>query len=200
MFVHELAADNEFKSVNAAKKAGYKNPSQDANRLLNDQNVIAAIGKILQARIDRSEITADQVLKHLVNALYLDPLECFNNNGTLKELCLIPEDVRRCIKKLRAKSFTDDEGCVITTVEIDFIDKDNCMALVMRHMGMLNEKISIKHEVDSDLLMALLAKVEESRKVVNQEYIESNVANAVSGTLAGAPMYNGASPNGNGHK
>lgn len=179
MFVVELIADRQFCPTRAARAAGYKVPSVAADKLIKQPQIRAEIGKALHDRLVRCEITADSVLTHLVTALYLDPLTCFNTDGTIKELDQIPEEVRRCIKKLKVKTHTTEDGETTTNIELEFMDKDTCMSLAMKHLGMLNEKLEVKHEVSSDLMAQLLTQVEANRKVMNQELLENTVEGSV---------------------
>lgn len=141
-FCHEMAADPQFNGTAAARKAGYKHPPQAANKLLNTRAVQAYLGKVLHERQERCQLTADEVLEHLGEALFLDPLELFSSNPegtiTVKSLDDVPIAVRRCITKIKSKKRVTQDGATETTLEIELMSKDAAMTNAMKHLGLLS--------------------------------------------------------------
>lgn len=183
LFVENLLADPSFNSTMAAKKAGYKAPSVAANKLMKQPVVRSMIGKALQDRINKVQIDARSVLKHLAEALFLDPLELFDQDDEgellLKRLADMPAAVRRCITKMKTKSRKLRNGVVETTAEIEFMSKDSALTNAMKHLGLVSPDNNVNNNliVDAGFLGDLLRKVEQERstRIVDARFIEGQV-------------------------
>lgn len=179
MFVEELLADETFNATAAARKAGYKRPSQEAARLLVDPAVRAIIGKALQERITRCRLTADAVLQHLATALFLDPLDLFEKTEgggyLVRALEDIPIEVRRCITKIKQRSRSiggrDGEATIETYLEVELMSKDAALVNAMKHLMLINPDQNLNVNVGGLDLKALLDRVENERKVVDGSVI-----------------------------
>lgn len=165
-FCEELAADPGFRVTEAAKQAGYGTPQQAAAKNLANKTVVAYLGYVLQKRLERRELKADDILDHLTQALFLDPLELFERvdekTYRVKDLEEIPLQVRRCITKLKFKTSTryDSEGNPIeeSYVEVELMSKDAMMRLAMQHGGLLVEKVEVGLQGD---LAAIIEGIEK---------------------------------------
>ena len=138
-FVAELLANNLFDPTRAARKAGYKAPSQAANKLMKRRRIKAALGKALKQRMDRCELTADRVLKEVEYCALRDPIALCDENGliVIDDLRRIPEQIRRCIDGIKCKQYTDENGGVTQTIELKLVSKAVALELAMKHFGML---------------------------------------------------------------
>ena len=177
MFVEELLADESFNATNAARKAGYKNPTVQGSKLLTLKPIRAMVGKALRERIERTQLTADAVLAHLQTALFLDPFELFERNRKgayeVRDLADIPIEIRRCITKVRTRTKVTDLGTEYTS-EIELMSKDAALVNAMKHLGLLAaDGNSININVGQDVISTLLAQVEQDRRVIDVAYIES---------------------------
>lgn len=182
VFVVEYLRDNEMNARKAAEKAGYKGAAS-AWKLLGTPTVAKAIGKAIYERIHECKIEAAQVLRQLSAALYLDPLELFEDNGDgtfkVRSLSEVPPHIRRCITKLKCKTRTyetkDGEVTTETYVEVELMSKDAALSLAMRHLGLIEDSRSKGaggEPVTIDLIMNLLASVEERTNVIDGTVIE----------------------------
>lgn len=168
MFVEELMADEQFNATTAARKAGYKRPGHQAVKLLKDRRVQAILGKALQERITRCRLTADEVLEHLRQALFLDPLELFERTPEggflVRSLEDIPVEVRRCITKIKQRQRIVGEG-VETYVEVELMSKDAALQSAMKHLGLMKgEGTDINLNVAGIDLAALVDRLEQERR------------------------------------
>jgi phage terminase small subunit len=142
-FVAELLADPLMSPTQAAVNAGYKKSaaSQAANSLMKNSTIAQMIGKALRERLERTEITQDEVLNFLINALFLDPLQLFDSSEgilTLKDLATIPAQVRRLITKMEVRSRTINGGEDLeTVVKVEWVSKELVLQLCMKHLGMI---------------------------------------------------------------
>lgn len=153
MFVAELLADVSLSPRQAAINAGYapKNADATADRLLSNPKVNDLLGKAFHDRLKRTEITQDEVLRFLYDALMLDPLDLFDSDEggtiTLKQLQAIPANIRRLITKIDVKTKKTfdptDEGEEAAQenihVKLEWVSKELVLQLVMKHLGMTQQ-------------------------------------------------------------
>lgn len=184
LFVNALLASETFNATEAAKIAGYKAPSVAACKLLNNEIVARIIGKRLHDRLERLELTADEVITQLTTVLRFDPLVLYNLGPggilTIKDLSLVPESMRRCITKMkpRKKIYRDRSGneTIEYSVDIEFMDKNNALALAMKHFGLIVDNKSMKIGLEADtagLLGSLLTDLEnKGSNIIDAQVIE----------------------------
>lgn len=177
MFIKHLLADPSYNYTDAARKAGYKQPGLAVNRLLKDGRVSRAIGKEIHKRAETCEIAAADVLLKLKDVINLDPVDFFdsvvNEHGerlfVIKKLDEIPAHIRKCITKIKSRTFHKPDGNSETYFEIEFMSKDSALSLLMDHLGM---KGKTRIEVGAtgnleNLLGTLLNQVESNNNVVD---------------------------------
>ena len=176
LFVKCLLADQTFSVVNAARKAGYKNPSQAGYKLLNNTLVSKVVGKAIKERMDRLDITADRVLEELACIAFYNPLELFDDAGGFVNVTNIPEALARAMSGMDVISYTDQEGSVHTTFKPRFSSKIAALELVAKHLGMAmgESKVQLEHNVGPELLEALLKKVERADNIIDTKFIEKS--------------------------
>jgi len=155
VFCNELAADENFNATEAARKAGYKNPSSSAGKLLKQSKVQSYLGKVLGDRISRCEIEADRVLREVSYCALRDPLDLCDENGQIivNDLRKIPEEARRAIDGLRVKRTVHQDGTIEDMIELKLVPKLGALELAMKHLGLLAPKQhEVRHSIDWDAL------------------------------------------------
>lgn len=153
MFVMEMLADKNFDPTAAARKAGYKTPSQAANKLLKNKTVAAVLGKFQKDRVERLSLDADRVVQELHNWAYLDVADLTDESGRIivDDVRKIPEHARRCINGIKVTQWIDKRGKPQQRIELKMVSKEAAMTLLMKHAGMLApQKIEMKHSVGID--------------------------------------------------
>lgn len=172
VFVHEYLADDQFDGTNAARKAGYKSPASAASKLLGRKAVRFYLGLKLHERINRCEVSAERVLRELSYIGFSDIGKLVDEEGMLLPIHLMPEEVRRSVASIKVTE--KPNGDVVH--ELKLWPKNNALELLSKHLGLLNDKIKVEHEISSDMFTSLLAKVEDRRaNVVDSEVIEQQV-------------------------
>ena len=125
------------------------------------------------------QLEADDVLIHLRNALFLDPLDLFrvvDGGFEIKPIDEIPLDARRCISKLKHRTRYTKDGDKIVEVELDLMSKDNMMSLAMKHLGLLDRPEEEQREVGNEQIVAyLLEQVENKDNIIDAQVIEQKV-------------------------
>lgn len=144
-FIDEYLVD--LNGAHAAERAGYsrKTSKEIAYQLLGKPHVMEAIAAAKAARAERTEITTDRVLQELAAMAFFDPGEL----GTYEvqspaDIAALPEALRRSIVGWswdRVGNFT-----------LKLADKPAVVALTMRHLGMLQDKVD--HTTKGDKLPA----------------------------------------------
>lgn len=175
-FVDELMKDPACEVRNAAKAVGVSGPT--GNRWIKEKGVQEALGDALARRAEKNRITADEVLKELVNLGFSNPKRLFDEEGNVKPLKEWADEDARCVQDIEfeTKAYTapDGEERIIRVIRrIKLWPKLPALEMVAKHLGMLNEKLqltgTLKHEVGPELLHTLLERVEKSQSVMHLE-------------------------------
>lgn len=149
-----------LKDLNASaayRRAGYisGNPNVNAPRLLAKAGVQAEISKRLAARSEKVELTAEQVLRELKTAAFLDPIALFAADGTLLPLSEMPEAARRAIAGLEVEEIFEGSGKDRVWIgrlrKIKLVSKEGTLTLAGRHLGMFRDKVELTGKDGADL-------------------------------------------------
>ena len=86
IFCEEYLKD--FIKTQAAIRAGYskKTARQMATRLFTNVNIQEYISELIKKRLNRLEISQDNVLKEFARIAFSDPKNYYNDDGTLKDI------------------------------------------------------------------------------------------------------------------
>jgi hypothetical protein len=184
-FILEAMANEAFDMSAAAKSAGYKNPSQAANKLMKNKTVMKALGKAMRERSERVQLKADDVLSYLRDALFFNPAKLFvrNDEGgyTVKNLDELPDSIGCLIESIEMDEHETEAG-VSRKFKLKTIPHAITLPLAMKHLGLLTEKLeaTLKTNIDWDELFALTQKegridpVEQAILDVKSEPIKEN--------------------------
>lgn len=161
-FVLEMIANDMLNGTAAARKAGYKNPSDAANRLMKNPTILKALGKEMRLRGLRTKCKADEVLQYLHTALFFNPLKLFkpteDGKWTIENLDDIPDEIGCLIEELKIKTTTSLLGEVTTSFEFKTVSHATALQLAMKHHGLLTDKIESAVTVKLDWDAALSSK------------------------------------------
>lgn len=137
----------------AARIAGYAEASAHvtASQLLSKPNIQAVLAKFQAKTTTIAEMSASQVLTELARIASADIGLAYNEDGTLKPLSEIPEDVRRAmsgidIEKKYERNGRDVEH-VADVVRAKFWDKTKALDLIGKHHKLFTEKIDLNARV-----------------------------------------------------
>ena len=151
-FVMELLASDTFDIAEAARTAGYANPSQRGNKLLTNPIIQKALGKAQREREERCKLKADDVLNYLEKALFFNPTHYFlpaddGKSWLIKDLSELPEEYGRLIDGVEIKTITTKDGDEITYHKIKLIPKSVVLPLAMKHLGLMDQKVHIDQKI-----------------------------------------------------
>jgi phage terminase small subunit len=99
-----------------------------------------AIETALEERGQRLDVDSDRVLDEIASAAFFDPIELFNDDGTLKDMSEIPENARRAIASFRVTEVHGEGGTRVFTKDIRLVKKESALTLAGRHLNMFTDK------------------------------------------------------------
>lgn len=128
-------------ATQAAMRAGYseKTAAQQGARLLKNVKIAALIAKALEARSERTKITADRVLEELGHIGFFDIRKMFDAKGDLLSPADLDDVTAAAIGSIDvvAKSVTVGEAKEIEYVhKIKACDKVRALESIGKHLGM----------------------------------------------------------------
>ncbi len=157
-FVQEYLID--LNATQAAIRAGYsaKTAEVQGPRLVGNVRVAQAVAVAQKAIGDKLGITAERVLLEVARIAFADPRELFDADGHMRPIHELSEDIARCVASVevvkekttitngdKAKTKTRTEEY---TTKPRLWDKPRSLDLLMRHLGLMKDKMEIGGKVD----------------------------------------------------
>ncbi len=142
-FVSEYLID--LNATEAAKRAGYTENTarQQGSRLLNMPHIAAAVHAGQQSKLEKLDVTVDQVLSELRAIAFADPRDCFSvKDGVVRVLSLdeMSPAARRAIGEITqttTESSVDGERVTEKVrTSIKHHSKVQALRMLMDHLGM----------------------------------------------------------------
>lgn len=148
----------DLNGTQAAIRVGYsaKTATEQSSRLLTNVNVAARVKELMGKRSERTEITADVVLKELLLLAKVDLAQAYDEKGNLKPIHEIPEDVRRAIAGIKVyeefEGYGKDRVKVGEVREVKFWDKTRTLELLGKHLKLFTDKVEHSGNMGLELL------------------------------------------------
>tara|TARA_R100000365_G_C2748380_1_gene79772 strand:+ start:5369 stop:5977 length:609 start_codon:yes stop_codon:yes gene_type:complete len=146
-FVEEYLVD--LNAAAAARRAGYsaKTARQIGERLLTNVDIQEEVQALMQARQQRTEITADRVLRELASVAFFDPRKLFNPDGSPKPITELDDQTAAALAGIEVLEEFEGAGkdrvFVGYTKKYKVADKNTALTNAMRHLGMLRDKVEV---------------------------------------------------------
>lgn len=142
----------------AAIRAGYSQSSAHnaASRNMADPRVQNRIAELMQERSTRTKITADSVLKRLVEMVDADVGDILNDDGTIKDVKKWPPVWRRSISAFDIIEL--GEGVLLKKVKL--LDKVKILELIGKHVDVS----AFRDRVEVDVNVSLAEKLQAARQ------------------------------------
>lgn len=183
VFAEEYLID--LNSTQAAIRAGYPpgKAASYATTIMRHPPVRDHIARLMAARSKRVGLNADRVLQRLGAMVMGDPRAIFNADGGLKrpdEMDAEDAVMLAGVKTRRTVAMQPDGSMAPEEItEIKVIDAVAVIALAMKHLGMMNDKldINVTHSL-AERLGAAQARISKARGGVtlDAEFIDEGVA------------------------
>jgi phage terminase small subunit len=131
----------------AAKRAGY---SAKTSRVMAQQNlespaVIAQLGMLMQARSERTQITADRTITEVARLGFSDLRKLFDAHGGLLPVHQWPDDVAAAVASVEVdelfEGFGENRVQVGFTKKVKLWDKPRALELLGKHLKLWVERI-----------------------------------------------------------
>lgn len=135
----------------AAIEAGFspRTAGKIAGQLLANPRIQAAIQKAMQARSQRTAITADRVLRELAILAVSDIGDVLDFSGvqpTLRPAHEISREARRAIASIKVRRHVEgkgDDATVVEVTEFKLWDKLSALDKLARHLGMYRDAVDV---------------------------------------------------------
>lgn len=149
----------DLNAAQAAIRAGYSEATakEIGFENLTKPHIQLEVQKLMAERGERTEITADAVLRELLKVARVDIGEAFNDDGGLKSMKDIPENVRRAIAGVDVlEEFAgrgEDRVQIGYTKKLRFWDKIRALELLGRHLRLFTDKMEVTGKDGGPLLV-----------------------------------------------
>ena len=176
LFVKHLIADDLWRPIEAAKRAGFKSPAAMASNLMKKPAIQEALGHEQRRRLERLQLKGDEVLNVLATGLFFNPLSLFgvgaDGGWVVDDLSKVPDEIGRIVEQVKTREVQtlDDDGNITVTkyFELRTMSKTKLLELAMKHCGVDGtQKIEYSGNVDMNVnlsLNQLLMDVENTRR------------------------------------
>jgi phage terminase small subunit len=141
-------------ATQAAIRAGYssKNAHVVGPRLFANVRIQQEIVNQIALQEKRTLVTADEVITELKRIAFLDISGALKEDGSLKDISEIPEDIRHAIAGLEIEELFEGTGRerehVGFTKKIKLSDKVRALELIGKHLKLFTEKIEHSGEIN----------------------------------------------------
>lgn len=134
-FCEEYIVD--LNGTQAAIRAGYSERTAKAiaSENLTKPDVRKYIKNLREEARERNRIKLDELIQTLAAIVRLDPIDLFNDNGTVKNLSDIPESARKCITELKLMEISSVDGPIGMMKTIKLTSKLEAIEKLMKHLG-----------------------------------------------------------------
>lgn len=148
----------DLNATQAAIRAGYsqKTAYSHGQRLLKNVEIQNEIQRQREGASERTEVTIDRCLKEYACLAFLDTLDVFNEDGTLKNIQDMPESARRAIAGIEVTDLTEMGTKYGTLSKVKLSNKKDALDSLMRHLGGFNDKVQIELAEGLKLLLSML--------------------------------------------
>lgn len=138
-FVNAYIA-NGGNATEAAKDAGYsaKTAYQQGSRLLKDVEVSAAIRARRDELSKKYELTSDLVIRSIVQELTFDPAKLYHEDGSLKGLHELDEDIRMVLSGVELVQIGSPDAPVFVK-RVKWAQRHQAREHAMKHLGMFDK-------------------------------------------------------------
>lgn len=142
-FVAEYLID--LNATQAAIRAGYakRSAGQQADELLKNHEIAAAVSEQTQKRLDKCSLTADRVLEEMRRLAFSDVSRLFDAHGKLKPLHTLTPEESACISGMEViiKNAEAGDGHMDTVHKIKVWDKPRTLEMLGKHFGLLIDRV-----------------------------------------------------------
>src|SRR3990172_5766367 len=135
----------DLNATQAAIRAGYSKKTADSIglQLLRKTQVKAAVEGKAAARLAKADLTAERTLEEMRRLAFANWRNYYDEQGNLKPVAKLSEEESAAIAsgKVIHRNLTAGDGVVDELHEIRLCDKQRALETLMKHFGLLMEKV-----------------------------------------------------------
>ena len=147
---HELFAQGLVEGKTADRAyidAGYKPGRNNAARLRANENIQTRIKELQNRGLKRHDITVDRIIEEYAKIGFSDIRKIFDENGNLKLLNELPDDIAGAFRDLEIITLNKGHGAVEHVAKFKLADKRAALAELGKHFDIFSKDTSNKAEV-----------------------------------------------------
>jgi phage terminase small subunit len=154
MFVSGFLIDGN--ATAAAKRAGYSERTAEkiGSENLRKPEIAKAIASKQAMRLERNEVSADRIIAQLAAIAFADPRKLFHDDGAMKPLSELDDDMRAALVVEVTQGF-DQDGNPIQTRKTKLACKLIALDKLCRNLGLFQDKLKISGDSDNPLLLLI---------------------------------------------
>lgn len=114
----------------------YNSAATQATRLMRDPVVVELIEKRTAEIVAKSQLTTDEVLKSLADALRFDPRKLFDENGHIKKITELDDETALQLEGVDIEDIIRKGGEKARKTKLDFPKKTSVREQAMRFFGL----------------------------------------------------------------
>jgi phage terminase small subunit len=143
-------------ATQAAISAGYsaRTARQVGSRLLTHVDIANAIQAGREEMGRRAAITQDEIVARLASIMRSDIRDLYAKDGTLKPLHEMRDSTAAMLESVETTEVVVD-GAVTIVRRVKRADRLKAAELLMRHLGMLNDKVKLQGDAENPLAVLI---------------------------------------------
>lgn len=167
-FCHEYLKDfNATRAYRDVYKCSQKSAEANGIRLIRNDRVQTKLSELTKQHFEKTDIDAQEILREVKRVALCDVKEAFNEDGSLRSIHDIPEDVRKAISGFEVEEVFTGKGKAKKLSgyikKMKFWNKDKNNENLMKYLGLFEKDNEQKGEADAKKTIALLDRVRESK-------------------------------------
>lgn len=143
-----LACD--FNATEAARQAGYEPSRADVTgfELLQKPHIKAAIAKHTKKTLDKLDLSTERTLEYVARLAFFDPIDLFEDDGSLKLLKDMPPAARSVIAGLEVTELFDgatgeQKHAIGLIKKLKLTDRQGALDKLMRYHALYKDKVEL---------------------------------------------------------
>jgi phage terminase small subunit len=174
-FVEEYLIDTN--ASEAAKRAGYTGVHAPTE-LMKNRGVANEIRKRMDQRSKKIELKAEDILAELAGIAFINLADFVNTDGSYKDIHQMSRQSASCVMQCHYR-FDRKTGERIVT-GYTFWDKQWAIEMCMRHLGMLDDKLTLKHDTTENFLAMIVERAKQPKQsnIIDGTVVQARIQEA----------------------
>lgn len=147
----EAYMSNGNNATKAAVAAGLspKTAGSTGARMLKNVRVSTLLDQRRAELAQKYELTTDNVMRSMAQALHFDPRKLYNADGSLKSVLELDDDTAMCLQAIEVSEAAggaitgDGQMIPVSTKKIKWLDKNQARDQAAKVLGLFKEKIEV---------------------------------------------------------